>query len=87
MSEFNRGPFDPDELVRWAENYGHPEEWAKKAQALHGQNEALRVALQRIYDALSESPSAGFAICDTVDGIHNPCWCRQARRALEAKGV
>jgi hypothetical protein len=27
--------FDPDELVRWAETYGHPEEWAKKAQHLH----------------------------------------------------
>lgn len=33
MTEF--GPFDPDELVRWAETYGDPEEWAQKAKAAH----------------------------------------------------
>lgn len=27
--------FDPYELVRWAEIYGHPEEWAQKAKAAH----------------------------------------------------
>lgn len=26
----NFGPFDADELVRWAETYGDPEEWAKE---------------------------------------------------------
>lgn len=42
------GPFDADELVRWAEMYGHPEGWAKKAQSLHAKNENLREALQSI---------------------------------------
>jgi hypothetical protein len=35
------GPFDPDELVHWAEMYGHPEDWCKKAQQLHGRLERL----------------------------------------------
>lgn len=37
--DFDHGPFDPDELVRWAEMYGHPEEWAKRAQAAHAKYE------------------------------------------------
>ena len=28
--------FDGVELMRWAHTYGHPEEWAKKAQAAWG---------------------------------------------------
>ena len=36
----SEGPFDPGELVRWAETYGHPETWAKKAQQLHARVEA-----------------------------------------------
>lgn len=39
---FDSGPFDPDELVRWAEMYGHPELWCQKAQALHVRLERLR---------------------------------------------
>ena len=53
--EFDHGPFDPAELVRWAEHYGHPEGWAKKAQGLHAQNERLRDeqrALMDSYDVL-----------------------------------
>lgn len=38
----SKGPFDPDELVRWAETYGHPEEWAKTAQQLHADVERLQ---------------------------------------------
>jgi hypothetical protein len=45
------GPFDPDELVRWAETYGHPEEWAQKAKAA---NEHLEEALERREEALEE---------------------------------
>lgn len=82
MSEY--GPFDADDLVRWAENYGHPETWAKKAQQLHGQNEALREAFQRILDH-----------GETHD---EPCWALHngdcadvfreiARSALRVKGV
>ncbi len=36
-------PFDGDELVRWAELYGHPEEWAKKAQAAHMRAERAEI--------------------------------------------
>lgn len=41
--------FDGVELVRWAETYGHPEEWAKKAQQAHNRAEAAeeRLALNR----------------------------------------
>lgn len=42
------GPFDPDELVRWAESYGHPEEWAKRAQAAHGRAEKIEARLQQV---------------------------------------
>lgn len=41
LDEDAHGPFDPDELVRWAETYGHPESWAKRAQQLHAENERL----------------------------------------------
>lgn len=30
---------DPDDLIRWAETYGHPEEWAKRAQGAHARAE------------------------------------------------
>lgn len=33
------GPFDPDEILRWADTYGHPEEWAKRAQAADAEAE------------------------------------------------
>lgn len=39
------GPFDPDELVRWADLYGHPEEWAQTAQRLHRKVESLEAKL------------------------------------------
>lgn len=42
------GPFDADELIRWAEHYGHPEGWAKKAQALHGKVENLEAEVSRL---------------------------------------
>lgn len=43
----SHGPFDPDALVRWAETYGDPEGWAKKAQQLHGENERLKATIRR----------------------------------------
>lgn len=39
------GPFDPAELVQWADTYGHPEEWAKRAQAAHMRAEQLEEKL------------------------------------------
>lgn len=40
------GPFDSADLVRWAEMYGHPEEWVKRAQSAHGRAErAQRTAV------------------------------------------
>jgi hypothetical protein len=44
---------DADELVRWAESYGHPETWAKKAQDLDAKNERLESGSSR---PSSESP-------------------------------
>jgi hypothetical protein len=41
-------PFDAAELVRWAEMYGHPEEWAKLAQAAHARAESAEAELERI---------------------------------------
>jgi hypothetical protein len=35
------GPFDPDELVQWAEMYGHPETWAIRAKDAHARAERL----------------------------------------------
>lgn len=40
--------FDPDELVRWAETYGHPEEWAQKAKEAHAANEVLRARIDEL---------------------------------------
>lgn len=49
---YNVGPFDADELVRYAEMYGHPEGWIKRAQGAHQRAEnaeqyvsALRAAI------------------------------------------
>lgn len=41
-------PFDPADLVRWAEDYGHPEEWAKRAQAAHNRAEGLAEEIDRL---------------------------------------
>lgn len=45
LAETDNGPFDPEELVRWAELYGNPEGWAKKAQDLCRENEKLQAQL------------------------------------------
>ena len=47
-------PFDPAELVRWAEHYGHPETWCKKAQQLDGQLEKTAAENRRLREALAE---------------------------------
>lgn len=54
MTDFSvaEGPFDPDELVRWAEHYGHPEEWAKRAQAAHNRAENLEESGRRKVEQL-----------------------------------
>jgi len=49
------GPFDPDELVGYAERYGHPEEWIKKAQELHGKVERLEAEVARLRQLSGES--------------------------------
>lgn len=56
MSE---GPFDPDELVRWAEMYGHPEEWCKRAQQAHGRAERLQEAIDKAYAHMNASQYVG----------------------------
>lgn len=39
--------FDAEELLRWAETYGHPEEWAKRAQAAHTRGEEAEERAER----------------------------------------
>jgi hypothetical protein len=40
-----------DELVRWAETYGHPEEWAQKAKAAHARAEHAEQELKDVKHA------------------------------------
>jgi hypothetical protein len=58
---------DVAELVAWAENYGHPEQWAKRAMAAHNRAENLveerdryRAALEAIVE--STGKLAAFSI-------------------------
>lgn len=57
-SSEQHGPFDADELVRWAETYGHPEEWAKRAQAAHARAEAAESRLRECQEALDDLMAA-----------------------------
>jgi hypothetical protein len=50
------GPFDADELVHWAELYGHPEDWAKRAQASHWRAEKAEALLGRLVAASDGRP-------------------------------
>jgi hypothetical protein len=54
----SHGPFDPDELVRWAEMYGHPEGWAKKAQGLYQSLEALSIRHEALQAYVAELEGA-----------------------------
>lgn len=56
----NYGPFDPDELVRWAEHYGEPEQWAKKAQQLHAKLDSLETEHARIVEELGTAYREGY---------------------------
>ena len=40
--------WDGEELVRWAERYGHPEGWVKRAQAAHNRAENLYRDLETV---------------------------------------
>lgn len=48
-------PFDVDELIRYAESYGHPEEWIKKAQELHAKVERLEAELAQAHSFAIEN--------------------------------
>jgi hypothetical protein len=50
------GPFDAVELVRWAELYGHPEGWVKRAQASHMRAERAEALLARLVAASDGRP-------------------------------
>lgn len=50
--------FDADELLRWAETYGHPEDWAKRAQAAHARAERLAEQLAALEHSMSEQLAA-----------------------------
>lgn len=57
--------FDGVELIQWAERYGHPEEWAKKAQAAWGLAEKRLIEIERLRELL-------LSICRVLDGPHDP---------------
>jgi len=58
----------PCNLIRWAEMYGSPEEWAKKAQQLHADNEKLRDALMAAAP-LAEVPGTPEVVAQKLRGI------------------
>jgi hypothetical protein len=79
---FAAGPFDPQELARWAEHYGHPEGWAKKAQQLHAENERLRMSLLTVTEQV-ESCCSRAGLCIDADRIR-----AEAQRPMDApKGL
>lgn len=58
-------PYDPDDLVKWAVKYGHPEEWAKRAQTADARAHRgdCRVAdLERALRQVVEHPSLAVQI-------------------------
>jgi len=48
----DHGPFDPDEIVAWAEAYGHPEDWAHRAQAANERAERALQACEQLREDL-----------------------------------
>lgn len=50
---------DPDELVRWAEMYGHPEGWAKRAQAAHIRAERAEAELAALRESRGQFTDLG----------------------------
>lgn len=78
-AERDLGPFDPADLVRWAETYGHPEVWAKKAQQAHNRAENLSAERDRYREALEKiayPDSREVAILDEASAL--------AREAIDA---
>lgn len=53
------GPYDGDELVRWAESYGHPEGWVKRAQAANYRAELLQSELDEAHRTCGEFTDLG----------------------------
>jgi hypothetical protein len=47
--------FDGVELIQWAEMYGHPEEWVKRAQAAHMRAERCIELMLQCADKLEEA--------------------------------
>lgn len=74
----DHGPFDADELVRWAETYGHPEGWAKRAQAAHNRAENAEAEVRRAVEGRD-------AIHREIrTGARGPCSCsRPLQRVIE----
>lgn len=61
------GPFDGIELMRWAETYGHPEEWAKRAQAAHSRAEDLASSLATLKAQADRYREALERVCGEVE--------------------
>lgn len=72
-----RGPFDGDELVTWAENYGHPEGWAKKAQDLHAK-------VDRLVPTMNAAQTVTATLRRVLSEIGDPRQKRMGRELREA---
>jgi hypothetical protein len=79
MSDASHGPFDSDDLMRWAETFGDPEWWAKRAQQLHGENERLRASLLTVVEQV-ESCCSRSGLCVDADRIR-----AEAQRPMDGR--
>lgn len=77
-----------DEIARWIDMYGEPEEWAKRAQAAHNRAEGLSQRLTKatarvgLADRLAEAAEAAWPFTYTS---HQPM-LRAALRAYRRSG-
>jgi hypothetical protein len=52
---------------------------------VEAERDAARIALKRMYDHVHEGCDSEFSNPCNIElgAMHNPCWCRQVRLALE----
>lgn len=81
-------PFDADELVQWAESYGHPETWAKKAQDLHGKVDAAQAKAASAWTDLGDMTVLASRLSETLARVLREVGRpEQKRMGKELRGV
>jgi len=61
--------FDAEELLRWAETYGHPEEWAKRGMAAHTRAEEAEERAERAETERDEAIKALDDALELAEGL------------------